>query len=437
MLNHILKLLEEHNIFLTGGGGVGKSYTTKEILRIYKSNNKNVVALGSTGISAVALGGVSIHSFFKFGLCADFLELKALDAKQKGKLKELFDIIKNIDLLIIDEISMVSADLMEMISLRLIQGEFKGRLMVVGDFYQLPPVKRQKDDMALIKFNYAFDSTAWYNFKFKNIELVISKRTSDTQFYSMLSRIRLGNIDAEIYKKLSSKITNEIAKDSVILYGRNAEADALNAKKLAQIPNPLETISASGRVYDETLQNDAYTKWINNLNVLSELKIKIGARVMFLCNKWGEYYNGEQGIIKNINKDDNGAVVSISVLKDSGDIADVEPFTYSLFEYEKDNEGGIKEKLRAEFTQFPLKLAYAITIHKSQGMSIRRLVCDLNNIFANGQLYVVLSRAISWNDLSIIYTRKRDFYSYLKSVVNIDKCVARFYEKENFIKERI
>ena len=114
MLNHILKLLEEHNIFLTGGGGVGKSYTTKEILRIYKSNNKNVVALGSTGISAVALGGVSIHSFFKFGLCADFLELKALDAKQKGKLKELFDIIKNIDLLIIDEISMVSADLMEM-----------------------------------------------------------------------------------------------------------------------------------------------------------------------------------------------------------------------------------------------------------------------------------------------------------------------------------
>ncbi|MBR4097846.1 MAG: AAA family ATPase, partial [Campylobacter sp.] len=188
MLNHILKLLEEHNIFLTGGGGVGKSYTTKEILRIYKSNNKNVVALGSTGISAVALGGVSIHSFFKFGLCADFLELKALDAKQKGKLKELFDIIKNIDLLIIDEISMVSADLMEMISLRLMQGEFKGRLMVVGDFYQLPPVKRQKDDMVLIKFNYAFDSTAWYNFKFKNIELVISKRTSDTQFYSMLSR---------------------------------------------------------------------------------------------------------------------------------------------------------------------------------------------------------------------------------------------------------
>jgi ATP-dependent exoDNAse (exonuclease V) alpha subunit len=158
---------------------------------------------------------------------------------------------------------------------------------------------------------------------------------------------------------------------------------------------------------------------------------------MFLCNKWGEYYNGEQGIIKNINKDDNGVVVSISVLKDSGNIADVEPFTYSLFEYEKDDEGGIKEKLRAEFTQFPLKLAYAITIHKSQGMSIRRLVCDLNNIFANGQLYVALSRAISWNDLSIIYTRKRDFYSYLKSVVNIDKCVARFYEKENFIKERI
>lgn len=437
MLNHILELLIEHNIFLTGGGGVGKSYTTKEVMRIYKSNGKNIVALGSTGISAVGIGGVSIHSFFKFGLCSDYLELKALDAKQKGKLKELFDIIKNIDLLIIDEISMVSADLMEMIALRLMQGNFKGRVMVVGDFYQLPPVRRQKDEMALLKFNYAFDSTAWYNFKFKNIELVVSKRTSDLEFYSMLSRIRLGIIDAQIYKSLSSKITNKIAEDSVILYGRNAEADALNTKKLAQIPNPLEIISASGRVYDESLQKDAYDKWVNNLNVLSDLQIKIGARVMFLCNKWGEYYNGEQGIIQKIKKDDSGAVVSISVLKDSSECVDVEPFTYSLFEYEKDGDGGIREKLRAEFTQFPLKLAYAITIHKSQGMSIKHLVCDLNNIFANGQLYVALSRAISWSDLNIIYTRKRDFYAYLKSVVSIDKSVAEFYQKEKFIKEKI
>ena len=435
MLNYIIELLENSNIFLTGGGGVGKSYTTKEIMRIYRSNGKNIIALGSTGISAVGIGGVSIHSFFKFGLCGNYSELMALDNKQKGRLKELFDIIKNIDLLIIDEISMVSADLMEMIYYRLIQGSFNGRVMVVGDFYQLPPVKKQ-DSSSLMSFCYAFESTAWYNFKFKNVELVVSKRTSDMRFYSMLSRIRLGIIDDEIYQSLKSKITDIIPSDSIVLFGNNAQADMLNIKKLSQIPNPLISIKASSKVYDENLHISAYDKWVNSLNVLSDLQIKKDARVMFLTNKWGEYYNGEQGIIKDVNIADNGDIISINVLKDSGEIAEVEPFTYSLFEYEKDGDS-INERLRAEFTQFPLKLAYAITIHKSQGMSIERLVCNLNNIFANGQLYVALSRAISWSDLSIVYTKSMDFYSYLKSVVNVGKSVSEFYSKEKFIREDI
>ena len=435
MLNCIIELLGNNNLFLTGGGGVGKSYTTKEIMRIYKDNGKDIVALGSTGISAVGIGGVTIHSFFKFGLCANHMELKALDLKQKSKLKELFDIIKNIDLLIIDEISMVSAELMEMINYRLIQGNFKGRVMVVGDFYQLPPVKKQ-DDGSLMSFCYAFDSTAWHNLKFKNVELVVSKRTSDIKFYSMLSRIRLGIIDDEIYQNLRSKITNVIPEDSIVLFGKNAQADMLNAKRLAQIPNPLISLKASGEIYDENLDKNAYERWVNSLNVLSDLQIKIDARIMFLSNKRGEYYNGEQGIIKELNSDDGGNIVSISVLKDSGEMAQVEPFTYSLIEYERDGES-INERLRAEFTQFPLKLAYAITIHKSQGMSIDRLVCNLDNIFANGQLYVALSRAISWDNLQIVYTNSRDFGSYLKSVVNIDNSVKEFYLKEKFIREDI
>ena len=435
MLNHILELLKEHNIFLTGGGGVGKSYMTTKIMHIYSKNNKRVVALGSTGISAVGIGGVSIHSFFKFGICSNYLELNLFDKKQKDKLKELFNIIKNIDLLIIDEISMVSADLMEMIWLRLMQGSFSGRVMVVGDFYQLPPVKKQ-DSIGLFNFNYAFSSTAWYNLKFINIELVVSKRTSDMQFYSMLSRLRLGIIDSEIYKALSSKITNTIPNDSIILFGRNIEADMLNAKKLAQIQNPLVKIKANEKIYDDNLHKDTYDKWVNNLNALRELEIKKDAKVMFLCNKWGEYYNGEQGKIQEINQDSSGEIISINVLKDNGVVVEVVPFTYWLFEYKKDGQD-IKENIRAEFVQFPLKLAYAITIHKSQGMSIKRLVCNLNHIFANGQLYVALSRAISWDELGIIYTRSRDFYSYLKSVVNINQSVNEFYAKEKFIREKI
>ena len=436
MFERILKTLQARkNVFLTGGAGTGKSYTTKCIIENFYKSGKNVVALGSTGISAVNIGGITLHSFFRFGRINDINELAKHDKTQRNELKELYKVLSKLDLIIIDEISMVSAELMEMINYRLIQGNFKGRVMVVGDFYQLPPVKKQ-DDGSLMSFCYAFDSTAWYNLKFKNVELVISKRTSDIKFYSMLSRIRLGIIDDEIYQNLRSKITNVIPEDSIVLFGKNAQADMLNAKRLAQIPNPLISLKASGEIYDENLDKNAYERWVNSLNVLSDLQIKIDARIMFLSNKRGEYYNGEQGIIKELNSDDGGNIVSISVLKDSGEMAQVEPFTYSLIEYERDGES-INERLRAEFTQFPLKLAYAITIHKSQGMSIDRLVCNLDNIFANGQLYVALSRAISWDNLKIVYTKSRDFGSYLKSVVNIDDNVKEFYLKEKFIREDI
>ena len=146
MKDQILEILSRSNVFLTGGGGVGKSYLTASIIRHYKENFKNVVILGSTGISAVSLGGVSLHSFFKFGYCKDYEELRRLDYRQKDKLSKLRNMLDACDLLVIDEISMVSSNVMEMIRYRLLTSKFKGRVLIVGDFYQLPPVQKEQNE---------------------------------------------------------------------------------------------------------------------------------------------------------------------------------------------------------------------------------------------------------------------------------------------------
>lgn len=433
MIKTIYNTLKSSNIFLTGGAGVGKSHLTKEIISIYKSERKNIVVLGSTGISAVGIGGMSIHSFFKFGICDDFDSLSLLDKKQKSALKELAKIIENIDLLVIDEISMVSAALMEMIYLRLVAYNFKGKVLIVGDFYQLPPVSKPKDD-ALMSFCYAFESSAWHALKLVNIELTKPKRTQDHALYSALSSLRVGVVDERVSDYLSSHLSSHILMDSTILYGTNAPADALNAKRLSQIDSPLITINAITTIHDTTLSDEAVQRWLANINAPQELNIKIGASVMILCNKYGEYYNGEQGTITKIANID-GVIEAIEVTKRDGKVIVLEPFTYSLSVYESQDDE-IKERVRAKFTQFPLKLAYAITIHKSQGMSIDRLTCDLNHIFANGQLYVALSRATNTQNLFIIYSKTQNFKEYLKKVVKIDKKIQDFYANQNFIKEK-
>ena len=132
MINFIIQKLKDRNIFITGGAGVGKSYVIK-----------SVIVLGSTGISAVEIGGVTVHSFFRFGICKNHEELKGFDRKQSGKLSELRKILALADLIVIDEISMIGAELFEMIYLRISNSKFNGRLLVTGDFYQLPPVRKE------------------------------------------------------------------------------------------------------------------------------------------------------------------------------------------------------------------------------------------------------------------------------------------------------
>ena len=440
MLNQLLDILKKSNVFLTGRGGVGKSHLTQAVIKHYKSELKNVVVLGSTGIAAVNVGGVSVHSFFKFGICSNLEELRGYDRKQRGRLGELKKILDVCDLIVIDEISMISAGLMDMIYYRLMSSRFVGRVMLVGDFYQLPPVRKNGDDgSSLFKFLYAFNSSSWYEFEFKNIELVVSKRTKDKKFYDILSMLRVGRLSEEVFSYIENlRVPSvQVNDDTSVLFGRNYEADELNNKMLSKLPAPPERAEALVEIYDENLNENALDRWIANLYAPENLNIKIGAKVIFTVNKWGEYYNGERGQIMQILKE-NGEIKSVIVQKEGGEIVEVERARFDMSEFVMTGEH-LEERARASLTQFPLKLAYAITIHKSQGMSIENLVCDLNHIFANGQLYVALSRAIDPKKLRIFYDKSRPFREYLQSVVKIDEEVEKFYLENKFenIKEDV
>lgn len=442
MLDKILELLKEKRaVFLTGGGGVGKSYLTCQIIEHYEKNKKAVIALGSTGISAVNIGGITIHSFFRFGISADLHELAILDKKQSKKLEELYEIIENIDLLIIDEISMVSADLFNMIFYRLRKAGFDGALLLVGDFYQLAPVQKDLNSLnpttqflqqqELFSPNiYAFSSHSWDIIKPKNVLLTHSKRTDDLEFYELLNELRVGILSQKCFDFLCSRLinqNNQPPKDVLMLFGVNKKADAVNKSRLNAINAPLYRLEAKIEILDEKLDDKAISKWIQSISLPQILELKVGAEVMFCMNKHGSFYNGERGVVTEINNE------IIKVAKKNGIVVEVSQIMLDLKEYVS-NGDEIESVQRAKFIQYPLRLAYAITIHKSQGMSLDEFVCDIDDIFARGQLYVALSRATKANGLFLHFS-KRNLAWHLQKSLACDNDVIKFYEKAEFIKE--
>ncbi|MDA3042639.1 MULTISPECIES: ATP-dependent DNA helicase [unclassified Campylobacter] len=441
MINFVSQKLKSQNVFITGGGGVGKSYVVKGVIEEFRTHGKIVIVLGSTGISAVEIGGVTLHSFFKFGISKNFEELKKLDRSQKAKIIELNKILSITDLIVLDEISMVGADVFEMIEYRLVKSKFSGHLLVTGDFYQLPPVVK-KDELSASKqgsllrmSEYAFGTHAWETMKFFYIEMLGSKRTDDESLYEILSQIRLGKISENLAKFLVNLITPRESLDdnATIISGRNAEVNAINEARLGALDSRLYLCEGVCEIHENSYDDNKISKWLNSLNLSQSLRLKVGAKVLFTMNKSGEFYNGESGVVENIELNGFGEIDSIVVRKKSGAFVRVERAGYDYSEIRAD-EDEASDFLIARYYQFPLKLAYAITIHKSQGMSIENLACDIDRIFANGQLYVALSRATSLNGLKILYTRKEGLYAYLSRIVKIDKAVVKFYEENEFFK---
>ncbi len=418
----LFEILQKDNLFLSGGAGVGKSYLIEKLIRLYERFNKTVIPLGSTGISAVNIGGYTLHSFFIFGIAKSVAELQSYDKKNKKRLSELKKILQDVDLIIIDEISMVSSALMDMIYYRLSALGFSGKLLVVGDFYQLPPVQKQKENQRLFKEPlYAFESSAWEYFSFKNILLKEVKRTSSKDFIKVLSKVRKGICDNEVQEYLLKLRNNKIkSQDPTYLFGRNEEANAMNKSRLAQI-------HSDENYYFWNLEKKSFVhekrvaSWAKSLPILEVLHLKVGAKVIFSVNSWGKFVNGQRGVVQEVAND-------YVVVQTQGREVTVYPHEFELNEFDSET---LEPKSVATITQFPLKLAYAITIHKSQGMSLESLVCNLDYLFAPNQLYVAISRAINPDELQLEYSRN-DFLSYLQRVIVQNEIVDKFYESLSY-----
>jgi len=413
--------LEISNIFLTGGAGVGKSYMTNEIIDSYRTDGKQVIPLGSTGVSAVNIGGFTIHSFFVFGISSNFEELSISDKKSKKRLSELKKILKVTDLIIIDEISMVSADLMEMIVSRLSGYSYRGRVMLVGDFYQLPPiVKRNSNNSLFNGLLFAFESSAWQRLDPTVIELTDMKRTDDGEFTHILSKVRAGACDEEVIDYMLRLCNNDsvYTKDPTYLFGRNLEVEKLNRLNLNRLEGEETILFADIQKHTKVFEKRVDT-WKALLPISEQLTLKVGVPILFTINKWGKYVNGERGVLRAIEDE--------YLLVEKGDeYIRVTRHEFDLLDISVDSDGKVEQISQATLKQFPIKLAYAVTIHKSQGMSIDNLVCNVDNIFATSQFYVAISRATNPNNLKIDFT-KDNISNYLHRVIRADDRVHKYY----------
>ena len=414
----LFQILNSSNVFLSGGAGVGKSYLIAKLIRLYENAYKKVVPLGSTGISAVNIGGYTLHSFFIFGIAKSIEELQSYDKRNKKRLSELKKILQEIDLIIIDEISMVSSTLMDMIYYRLSALGFSGKLLVVGDFYQLPPITKQKESNRLFKEPiYAFESSAWRSLNFINIFLEEVKRTSSKEFIAILTKVRKGICDKEVQEYLIKLKNQEITNlEPTYLFARNEEVNAMNKSKLALLESE-ENYYFWHLEKDSSVHEKRVETWAKALPVLEVLHLKVGAKVIFSVNNWGKFVNGQKGVVVKVAND-------YIVVETQGRRLTIYPHDFELTELDATT---LEPRVLATISQYPLKLAYAITIHKSQGMSLDALVCNLDYLFAPNQLYVAISRATNPRELKLEYSRA-DFLSYLQRVIVKNELVDSFYE---------
>lgn len=381
------------NVFLTGKAGTGK---TTFLTRLKQSCPKRMVVLAPTGVAAINAGGVTIHSFFQLPF-GPFLP--GFVQNEGGKVKYNFnkrkiDIIRTLDLLVIDEISMVRADLLDAIDdvLRRYRGNqnpFGGvQLLMIGDLHQLAPVVKD-DEWELLKQHYQsmyfFGSNALQRTDYITIELKQIFRQASQHFVDLLNKVREGNADNSVFSELNKRYQSGFEpkdKDGFItLTTHNYQSNEINQAKLKNINSKLVKYTA---VVEGNFPEQMYPTEF-------ELELKEGAQVMFVKNDVSpekRYYNGKIGRIVNIEDD----VVYVNCA-DNEDIVEVRPEIWNNASYKIDNQTKeIVETIDGTFKQYPLKLAWAITIHKSQGLTFDKVVIDAAQAFSHGQVYVALSR---------------------------------------------
>lgn len=386
-------LIEETsaNVFLTGKAGTGKT-TLLKTLR--ERSNKRIVVLAPTGIAAINAGGVTIHSFFQLPIGpyvpgrTELSSQKRVERFSKAKLR----LIRNIDLLVIDEISMARADVIDAMDASLRRHRnpslpFGGvQLLMIGDLQQLAPVVKPDEWEMLGQVYdtpYFFSSIALRNIKYEIVELEHVFRQTDPVFTSILNKVRSNSLDAEGLKLLNSRVCPGFQprpEDGYIrLVTHNAQANTINQYQL-------EILKTQSYTYVSKVEGDFPE---NSFPADANLQLKVGAQVMFLRNDpGGKYYNGLIGTVVQLT------AKSVAVSTSRGDeCICVEPVQWDNIRYDTDSESGkIVEETVGSFSQMPLRLAWAVTVHKSQGLTFERAIIDVSRSFAHGQTYVALSR---------------------------------------------
>lgn len=394
----VFRLLNEtpQNYFITGKAGTGKSV----LLQYFVSHTlKNTAVVAPTGVAAINVGGQTIHSFFGLELnIQDVSDLEAVAKMPKRRRK----ILENLDTLVIDEISMVSADVMDMIDhkLRIARGKdlpFGGcQIIVFGDLYQLPPVVVGNTARHFMQDRYGtiffFGAPGIRDGDFKTIELSHIYRQKDDHFIDLLNSIRLGKRTDDILADINMSCTDAPADDTFItLAATNAVADNINRSRLAAISEPEYS-------FNGTITGDLSS---GSLPTEMNLKLKVGALVMLTKNDTvtenrdkPRWVNGTLAVVSELSPD------SIKIRIDDSEYK-LSKTTWEKCQYDYDEKTKtISKDIVGTFTQFPVKLAYAITIHKSQGQTYSAAKIDLaRGAFAPGQVYVALSRCQSLNNL--------------------------------------
>ncbi|MDR2538792.1 MAG: AAA family ATPase [Bifidobacteriaceae bacterium] len=392
-----LKLLLEtnDNYFITGRAGTGKSYLLN---RFRKITPRQHVVLAPTGIAAINVNGQTIHSFFK---------LRPLDGLQNpdrfgyNMRENHIRLLRKIEVLIIDEISMVPPDIISVIDKQLRVARhntqpFGGvQLLLFGDLFQLPPVTPVKtilkndepfqyDLNRLLNEKYGgvffFNAPAIQRAGIKMVELQKIYRQSDPIFLKLLNQIREGQHNRDTVKQINARVNPEPANfDTIVIASHRHTVDLINSSKLASIDQTLWTFEA---------EHSGYTKSeLDRQLAPLTLRVKVGAKVMTLINDpAGRFVNGNIGTVLNITNQ----IITVQI---GNKKFEIHRHPWNKMHYTADDDGKIVEKPKGRFVQFPLTLAWAVTIHKSQGMTYDAVVIEPRGIFDNGQLYVALSRA--------------------------------------------
>ena len=380
------------HLFLTGKAGTGK---TTFLRRLKEQSPKRMVILAPTGIAAINAGGVTIHSFFQLSF-APFVPETTFNSSQTHYRfsKEKRNIIRSMVLLVIDEISMVRADLLDAIDSALRryrdrEKPFGGvQLLMIGDLQQLAPVVKENEWEMLKNYYetpYFFASRALRETVYMTIELKTVYRQSDTFFLSLLNKIRENQADDEVLNELNRRYQPGFRprkeEGYIRLTTHNYQAQKVNDNELASLP---------GQTYSFRAEIDGtFPEYLYPADEV--LTIKAGAQIMFLKNDPSSekrYYNGMIGEVAAVN--DAGMIVRG---KDNGDEFQLLPEEWGNYKYVLNEETKeITEEIEGTFRQYPIRLAWAITIHKSQGLTFERAIIDARNSFAHGQTYVALSR---------------------------------------------